>query len=817
MNKLECINRDEFYQNLSTIILKSDSFSFQFIGGHGVGKEYVLNKLEANLKKKCEIYRIVSDTLIKINNSVATHKINVALSLNNFIGMSLSFTKNDQQKINYIISNLKSLSLKKIILISAIGYETLPAESREFINILLRNKNFIEEKIKKQITIVISSNDDFFYGKYNVQNIKFKDYNKEDIYNYLITTCGYTKEQITTSRLDQITKLCGTNLDLVNSYSKLILNDIQETDCFESIVDTKLNYYIQSGNKYNLSQNDLKTIILTSSMSIQMLTPDLISSINSINLQNVQKGFDCAVTEKFIEEDFGISLPSSINFSFISQQEKNYLYHLAKESYTKKTVDYYNYISKIAEDEYFERAQYLFYNYTAINNRVFAMIILAISKSFLMNDSLLIKNINSFFYSKNENEQYKRLYEDICCAYTYYYKKNYKKTVEILEKIDYSEINTVLAAELRRLQFKSAYMGKITTQEKINIISRELQTYLEKGIYLEETIPFIEHEEKVLSLRIIYDLAPYILDTQNDREVFCKLYDRSLILVKYINKNFIKKGFSEFVINIFNRKAFLFAEPSQAVLYYEQAVAYFRENKIWDEYVIALASKAGNEIAIHEYSKAIENCKLALNFIIELKLEIPQKEKIYNNLYIADYLYIESKEEIEIKEIQEQAISTSQKLEKLLTNIPCGTDHVILTNIAALYLYAGNESEYNKTKKKLEKSLGCKDVSAINDVSVNDFYRYHFAWYEFYLQLLHGNWIKCSQIVDLLDSFYPSIFHNYAKMDMRVSAARFLVESKIIPDIRKYGLNMLQYSPLDKKLYSSRGLPVSDLQFTSWE
>lgn len=817
INKLECVNRDEFYQKLSTKILESGSFSFQFVGKNGTGKEYVINKLEENLKRKCELYRIVSDTLIKNNKTIATHKINVSLSLNNFIGMSLSFTKNEQRKINYIISNLKSISLKKIILISAIGYESLPSESREFIDILLSNKTFIEEKIKKQITVILTSTDDFFLGKYNVQNVKFRDYDKEDMYHFLVDICKYDPEQITSSKLKQIIKLCGTNLDLVKSYSNFILNKLQTNNCLENIIDTKLNYYIQSGNKYNLSKDDLKTIILTSSMSIYMLTPTLISYINNIDEKNVQKGFVCAVNEKFIEEDFCIDVQSSMNFSFISKKEKDYLYTQAEKTYINKKADYYNYISRVAEAEYFERAQYLFCNYNSINKNVFAMIMLAISKSFLLSDGLEREKIILFFNNNNSNEKLKILFENINSAYDAFYREEYKTTIAILDKIDYSQISTVLSAELRRLQFRSSYMGKNIKKEKINIIVNELKAYLKKSIYLEDNFRLEKHEEKLLSLRIIYDLAPYILDTLNDKQTFCELYDRSLILVKYIDEHFIKKGFAEYVINIFNRKAFLFVAPSQAVVYYEQAVAYFRENKIWDEYIISLASKAGNEIAIHEYSRAIKSCKLALQFIEEKQLEIPQVEKIYNNLYIAEYLYIESTEKLEEGELKENALNTSQKLEHLLTTVPCGTNHVILMNIASMYLYAGDETKYNETKHRLEKSLGCKNVSEITDVNINDFYRYHFAWYEFYLNLQHHNWRKCSQIIDLLDSFYPSIFHNNEKMNLRVSAARYLIKFRIIPDFRKYGINMLQYSPQDKNLYSSRGLPVSDLQFTSWE
>lgn len=817
MSELQCINRDEFYKEFSNLITSFPSTSFQFVGKYGVGKEYVLNNIENLLRKKCEIYRIISDTIVKRKQNISTHTMNVTFSLNGLVGMSLSPNKNDSQKINYIIANLKSLTLKKILLISAIDYDILPAESREFIDILLCNKKYIEEKINKNITVIITSNCDYFNGKYNVKNVIFKDYERSDIYNYLINICGYTTQQISNKQLTQIYKLCGTNLNLVKSYAKLILNNSNASATFESVIDTKLNFFIQSGKQYNLSSEELKSILLTSSMSIHMLTPNMISYINCIKEQSVEKGFDCAVNQNFIEENCISQLQGEINFSFISQQEKEYLYHLAEKSCVKKMEDYYIYLSEVAEDEYFERLQYLFRCYSRINKSVFALIILAISKSFLSRDVLQRNKVVSFFEANNNDDNFKHLFLTIYEAYIHHYNGNYKEAIEAIEKINYTDIDSVLAAELRRLEFKSGYIGHVLSSEQLNIISQELQAHLERKIILDTKYLFKVKDEKILSLRIIFELAPYVLDTQNDKEKFCKLYDNSLILVNYINNHFVKKSFAEYVINIFNRKAFLFAPPAQASIYYEQAVAYFKDKKIWNEYVISLASKAGNEIALRKYSKAIDNCNLALSTINKFQLEISQKEKIYNNLYIAEYLYFEAEENNEIYEIENKAVNIAEKLESLLTAIPCGTNHVILTNVASLYLYAGKEEKYYEAKQRLEVSLDCKDVSALNDVKINDFYRYHFAWYEFYVYLKRSNWKKCTQIVNSLNSFYPSVFHNIEKMKLRVEAARSLVKGKHIPNIRKYGMNMLQYAPSDKKLYISRGLPLSDLQFTSWE
>lgn len=150
MKDFECVDRNDFSNNLANKIINYPSNFYQFIGKNGSGKKYVIENLEILLKKKCDIYRIVSDTVVRKNQSIPTHTFNVAFSLSNFIGISLSAIKNDSLKINYIISNLKALTLKKILLITALDYDLLPTESRDFIAILVSNKAYIEKKVKKK-------------------------------------------------------------------------------------------------------------------------------------------------------------------------------------------------------------------------------------------------------------------------------------------------------------------------------------------------------------------------------------------------------------------------------------------------------------------------------------------------------------------------------------------------------------------------------------------------------------------------------------------------------------------------------------------
>lgn len=280
------------------------------------------------------------------------------------------------------------------------------------------------------------------------------------------------------------------------------------------------------------------------------------------------------------------------------------------------------------------------------------------------------EKVITFYNANMYDEDQKILFFNIIEAYEEHQKGNYRQSNEILHNIDYTIINIVLVAELKRLEFKNGYLGHISSQMRLNGLSKELQAHLEQKMVICTDFLSRNKDEKIISLKIIFDLAPFILDSQNDRETFRKLYDDSLILVQYINNHFVKKSFAEYVINVFNRKAFLFAPPSIASVYYEQATAYFKENYIWDEYAITLASKAGNEIALHRYDSAVNNCEKAISILNRNSIEIAQSEKIYNNLYIANFLYYEEEHTIEDNQIK--AAETVYELEKLLTEASCG-------------------------------------------------------------------------------------------------------------------------------------------------
>lgn len=810
-----CNNRNDCVVEILQKFKTQPASIYCFIGKHGVGKKYVLNLIESAVKKEYRILRITSDIIVEKNKKIsALSTYEFAFSLNSFVGLSISRTKNDSSKINYIISNLKSFTLKKNILISAIDYENLSSESRCFLYTLLNNKDFIEKKVKKKITVIIISIDEYYFENCQCLKIKFSDYTKEDIKMYLLNVLNYSPEILDNKKINKIIKLCGTNLNLVNIYADFILQETNSNYDIDGIIDLKLNYYISSGKKYNLSVNQLKKILYASSKSINTLYPQLISFVNNDDISLVKNGFDCAVEEHFLENNFqneyGIN-----NYYFISNEEKNYINNNSINENQEILLQYYIYISRTSEGEYFERAQFLYQYFRLINMEVFTLLILELSKTYLLNDLYMRKKVVKYFSMYNTDSNLKSLFDQINSAYEMYYRGNYINSSYFLDKIQFSTLNIVLSAELRRLQFRNVMLGKHFNKRKIMDLVMQLDTYIDKSIALFSNQIFTPKEEKLLVLRIIFDIAPYILDVNNDKEKFNMLYDKGLLEVNYINNNFIKKSYAEYLLNIFNRKAFLFAPPSVALLYYEEAESYFRNNKISEELCMTLASKAGINISLQNYEEAIKNCKESLNIIEEMDLSINQNGKILNNLYIAEFLKYEIKYN-DIKKINNKVNETIKKLNKLLTYERNGLNHVVLTNIASLQLYAGNVKGYFSTKKRIEESLKCNDVADVRDTSINDFYRYHFAWYEFYRYLHAKNYKMCKFYINELSGFHPSIFHDIEKMNLRIESAKTLVRKNMIPTARDYSLNFLKYAESNCD-YFSRGLLLSDLQFTSWE
>ena len=173
-------------------------------------------------------------------------------------------------------------------------------------------------------------------------------------------------------------------------------------------------------------------------------------------------------------------------------------------------MQFYIYVTLAYEDEYFERAQFLYKYFKILNKEIFSLLVLALSKTYLFNDYLIRDEIEKFILSKDNTTQLYELFIKIKNAYYQHYKTNYIESYYILENLNFSLFHPVLKAELRRLQFKNMQLGRIKRGREIFDLVNQLKTYIEKELLiLLDNKNFKSKEEKLLTLRIIYEISPY--------------------------------------------------------------------------------------------------------------------------------------------------------------------------------------------------------------------------------------------------------------------------------------------------------------------
>ena len=606
-NQNICYNRKLFIEKLTERIKQNPSGIYCFLGKSGVGKEFVLQNIENNLGKHFSYHKIIADSIYskKLNVSKLNYSFEISLQLKGLVGLALSFQNNDLTKINYIIANLKTIARKKHVFISAVNYDCLSSEGREFLSILINNQQFIEQKLKKEITIIVTSNNDYFDNYRNVNRIRFYDYSKADLYDYMLNELKCSSNDLTRKKINEIYKLCGTNFDLVNCYYKYLLHT-ESNVSISTIVDEKLRCYISAGLKYNISRETLRNIIYIAADSISTFTPHMIGNIGESNEMNtITNSLNCACEEYILERYQQEEQIEFDNFLFISNEEKSYICKTTTFSHENIVIKYYNYLSVYAEDEYFQRAQYLYRYFKKVNKEIFSLLILALSKAYMLNDYIEISCIDNFINTTNVNIKIMNTYNCIKNAYLYHYNNELKKSNEIIKVISFDTMTDIAISEIRRLKFKNGQLGYILNRSELDTLLQQLNDYIDHGLFVFKNNIFSSKEERILEMRIIFDIAPYALDSQNDVETFRILYDKSLLLENQIQKTNIKNSYTEYIVNIFNRKAFLFASPAVALMHYEQAESFFRENNINNELAITLSSKAGMNISLRKYSDAL--------------------------------------------------------------------------------------------------------------------------------------------------------------------------------------------------------------------
>ena len=507
-------------------------------------------------------------------------------------------------------------------------------------------------------------------------------------------------------------------------------------------------------------------------------------------------------------------------YVFVSDEIQEYIAELSVKRREYLLLSYYNYYTQNEPDEYYIRAHYIYKYQGHLNDLSEALFLLAYFFAQKMSDNQKIKMIEKIFSSTNVEvnrrshfEKVKKFYYDISNE------SDWSKITFDYEELENSYLDMTVLAEASCEYFGLLYKKTPMNSSEASRILNKCIGYAENELIIDiaDIDGVYQIDEKILRLKIIYDIAPCVLDQRNDYDTFQKLYNLS----KSLNSSNIskkQKSLGEYIENVFNRKAFLFVNQASCDFYYEKAKRYFAKHEIWLEYYITLVCQAGTYIVIQEFEKAIQICQTVKKECEDRQISLPQVEKLYNNEAIAEFLLAEQQSRT-LKKAQSVSKKTLSKLKKLINKEANATQFVIYTNICSLCLYIDDKKQYYKYKGIFEKIYNCRDLANIKDESIDDFYRYYFAWFELYCAITDGNWEDAEKIADSLSNFVPALFRKQEIFwEKKLDAVKELIRNQEKKNAYDFCNNLVQTKRQEQILskFFYRGLMLSDLQYTSY-
>lgn len=812
-------SRDNLTKELVQLYINKNAPTIACItGNRGTGKSYVVNKIIKQLapNKKISIYQNFGDSFVEFDSKF-TKKTPNSLSLSGgnalfSLGFGIGWEKKDTS-YNHI-RNLLAKVLVSDVLLCIDGLSNADSGIRAIIMLIIQHIQKLQDDFKVTIYILITEID--------IDNIFINQYERVIEYNLLKYVFSdikiYLAQNHKIARLQEqeiitISELSNGNLNLVEfMYEEKITYSSSFLDAMEKVCQIRIEQLKQLGKKENLNETELEEVIYSASLNIKEFTAEILSAVVEQEEKKIYRGLSIAKEDALIIQNF------NNNYDFCSYEIKA---HLAEQIVPKRKewlLAYYIYYTNNQQDKYFYRAYYLMKYQGKLTMASFSLLMLSYSAAFEMHDMVKIKQIREMLCNSiNIPEHYIKIFKAIESFYNLLHMSDNGNIVrEAFYDINLDEVDLPLRAELTRAYFHYLYVNSNMNNAKALLILEWCKEFAKNELCLD--VPYISADETILRLRIIYDIAPCVLDCLNQYDEFQVLFEKSKELSRRNTKALYGRNLGLYIENVFNRKAFLFVNQTQCTIYYHKAKKYFKENEIWDEYCITLVCEAGTDIVLQQYEEAIDCCNQVLLICQNKNIQLPLIEKLYNNKIIAEFLLYE-KTSINQKTRDSAAKKAIKELKKLLLSRSCATEFVILTNICSLSLYCNNDKQYTVYKQKIEKLYGCQDISDIDDLLIDDFYRYYFSWFELYRNIRDERWDNAETIINKLEGFVPSLFRKQEVFwDQKNTAIKELITSQKVINSYDFCNNLVKCSQRENVLakFFHRGLMLSDLQYTSY-
>ncbi|MFF2907287.1 hypothetical protein [Paenibacillus sp. NPDC057934] len=713
------------------------------------------------------------------------------------VGLTNSFRKKElfDSKISFFVKKLNKINQKNIVIV-ADSYQYWDKSSKSFLETLITSKKVLSNKNIKIVMIIDEDEKQqspyleakTFFNEGKILPLALpEDHEMKEILSVLGYNLSLSKEELETIR-----SLSGANIDFI----KIVVEGLHShNSSIVPAVSTNLNLMKILEYRLELFGEQKKDFfdILKASSIIE-------GNFNIKEIEYLCK--DMKNIDFYLHKSCEyLLLKKSDEFMFSNNRIQEYFYERLAGSVAKFHFHYSHYLREHKSENYLARAIHLSFadNENKYLVEVIGLLILAYCRNMEVaihsNESIHIKEMLNKIFESNTSYNIQIQCADfnhLIKSCELYMVQDYLKAYEELNNIS-SSGSLLFNAEVARVQLLVSLMLDMNTDR----ISKHTDNLKELMVELK----FSEKEQWAQCSFALFSTYSNKLGDFDQTEMI------ALDLEKFI-RNQSQSPFYEYMGKILNRKSFLYKSVLMSRRAIQDSVAYFERTEDYLQYYFALCNYAGILIVTGKYSQAISHLNKCLELIAEHQyIKFPSKDKVYNNLFLADFLSSFRNNEALDEVLLDQTITN---FKNKLSLTPNEKNAIMLLNLMNLLLIKGDFKGCYTLLDDLK-----KHVLVDNE---DNFYDYYISNVQLVGSILENNWEDATSYLKRMQE-NPPTFHkkNKKKFTSRITALeKLVVEKKIMNPIM-----------LDKWIYDNstheddasefycRLFLFSDLQFSS--
>lgn len=765
---------------VNNIIIESDDLVNFIVDSKCLIKHLKLDEAQtaiiSNLGESTNIYSLISDIstrkikifdYIKIKPTIKIGPISIGIETNTK-NLVKKLMKGKEKNIVIVLNDFNNQEEDMRSCISNIGYNI---------------NQYLEDYNKDSITILLfSKNQDDIKVIKNCSLIEIDNLNADDIYNLAINCTEF--KNLPYDEFKKVYELNSGNCNKTFFTLRLLKNDNYRLN--NETVDNLINKLIKKVNdEIKFKDTNTGYVLRLFSVFPRLFDPyEVIKLDSKIEESELERNID--ILEKLIvlkKENVDTNYYSMIQVlkeNIFNQNLKN-----------RKTIfeTYYKYLTKYFPLE-FQRKIDLQTNYLHDIDEIKFQYLLKYEYYYTnqMHDN--IDDLFNYIDSNDDLNELKSMFNDA----SYF---NYNRLSSLSDK--YACNNKKLNAFWIKKDIEYFSTSNNDYVKLKNLCDILYNIVIEDKIFDED--PFY----KVLYLIV---LIPQYIDKFNDEDKTNKLLQELEETDKQPCSNETRENI-ELCKNILYRKSYLFKNVDSAIFDCKVSLKYFKMKNNIPELYMTLNTLMCLEIVEDKIESAIKRKE---------QIEILDLDKSIKD----EYQYYKTEMNFILLDIFDNKIDNKHAIdryERILydnKDISKTTINIICLNICALSLESDDICTYKKYKDKIQKINGIDEIVDFENQSIDNFYIYHFSWFEFGLKIMEGKIEEAKNIYKRLNDFIPTIY----KKDGEI----LYKKHKLFNDIFKNkSLNGEQFSNyiFNKKTnvrearFFFRGFMLSDIHHTS--